>query len=67
MSINFEITTDEHERIERAANFLKQTVSEFAAEWLFAGVQACEDDYISHDGEVIGDRLKIEQLAKECL
>jgi hypothetical protein len=47
--------------------FSKQTVTEFALDWLFAGVQACEDDYIVHEGEIVGDELEIDALAAECL
>jgi hypothetical protein len=56
MSITIEVT----ERIARAAKFSKQTVSEFAEDWIAAGVEACEDDYITHAGEIIGDRRELE-------
>jgi hypothetical protein len=58
MNINIEVTPD----IERAAKFSKQTVSEFCLDWIAAGVEACEDDYIIHEDEVIGDRREIETL-----
>lgn len=37
--------------IERAAKFSKQTVREFCLEWIAAGVQACEDDYVNREFE----------------
>jgi len=65
MNINIHVTTDEQKRIKCAAKFLKLTVSEFAVDWILAGVRACEDDYIIHDGKVIGDRLEIGELEDE--
>ena len=59
--MNIEVTPD----IERAAKFSKQTVSEFCLGWIAAGVEACRADYIIHEGEVIGDRLELEQLETE--
>lgn len=60
MTIQITVTPSEHARIERAAALSQQSVSDFASAWLLAGVEACEDDYIIHEGEVIGDRLAIE-------
>jgi len=65
MNINIPVTTDERKRIKCAAKLEGLTVNEFAANWILAGVRACEDDYITYDGEVIGDRLKIEELEKD--
>jgi hypothetical protein len=67
MKISIEVTADEWNRIRHAARFSERTVSEFATDWIMAGVRACEDDYITNQGEVIGDRLKIDGLARECL
>lgn len=61
--MNIEVTPD----IERAAKFSNQTVSEFCLCWIAAGVNACEADYIIHEGEVIGDRRDIEALEIETL
>lgn len=42
-------------------------MSEFATDRIMDGVLACEDDYITHQGEVIGDTLEIDELSRECL
>jgi uncharacterized protein (DUF1778 family) len=72
MNINIavKVTADESKRIKRAAKFSGQSVADFIKSWTAAGVQACEDDYIIHDGEIIGDRLEtaaLERVALEAL
>jgi hypothetical protein len=67
IKISIEVTTDEWNRIGHAAKFSERTVERFATDWIMAGVRACEDDCITHQGEVIGDRLEIDELSRECL
>jgi hypothetical protein len=56
MNITIKVT----EQMQQAAKFSKQTPSEFIGDWIMAGVQACEDDYIidPRTGKIIGDRLE---------
>jgi hypothetical protein len=61
--IHIEVTPE----IEQAAKFSNQPVRDFCLDWIRAGVEACEDDYITHDGEVIGDECEIEELENETL
>jgi hypothetical protein len=60
-NVKLQLTAEQWKRVIRAAKFSKETVSEFAANWIMAGVIACEDDYIiePHTGLIIGDRLKL--------
>jgi len=67
MNINIEVTIDEQKRIEAAAEFEKLTVEEFVVNWIRNGVLACEDDYILHDGKVVGDERDVEALEREVL
>jgi len=69
MSIAIETTTDKRKRIQRAAKFSNVSLKEFVEDWIMAGVRQCEDDYIINPrtGEIIGDRLEIEELEREVL
>ena len=63
MRISINVTPD----IERAAKFSRTTVRDFCLAWILARVEACEDDMIEHDGEMVGDRREIEELENEAL
>jgi hypothetical protein len=64
-NINISVTADEWARIQVAVRFLGRSVKGFARGGIMSGVEACEDDYIIYNGEVIGDRLKIEELGND--
>jgi hypothetical protein len=61
-SITIKFTASEWSRLKQAAKFEDSTEMSWAKECLMSCVEACEVDYITFEGEVIGDRLEFNHL-----